>query len=402
MNSLKIKTLSIATIALILLTVVTLVGIAIPAQAETDTLLYQFTGGPDGSAPYSGLLLKGTSLYGTTASGGNASAYGVVYAVNINTGKETILHTFGGQANNDGSLPYGALAFYKAGYYGTTLGGGKYNNGTIYKLVKKGKIYVETVLHSFSCTDGCNPEYVTLVFDKLGNLYGTTFNGGTYGNGTVFKLASDGTLTTLHSFNAGAGDGYSPVSGVALDKKGNLYGVTPIGGSHAAGTIYEITATGVYSTLYNFTGGADGWVPRSALVLDKKGNLYGTTQDGGAGCTWGCGVLYKFSPTTGVETVLHTFSGVPDGEYPMYGALVFDKLGNIYGTTEAGGAFPGGSNVGTMYKLAPDGTETILCNFDVKEGTVPLGSVALDKLGNLFTTASGGGLNFGTVIKVTP
>lgn len=410
MNSIyrKSKNSGMAEVALTMLAaVVLLIAMAIPAQAQTETILYNFSGSPDGYAPYAGPTLKGTTLYGTTANGGDSVGDGIVYAINTTTGKETILHTFGGQVNNDGSLPYGGVAFDKQGnMYGMTLGGGQYNYGTIYKLTKSGKTYVESVVHSFSCPDGCNPTYATPVFDKAGNLYGTTFYGGTYGNGTVFKMAPDGTLTTVYSFHAAGGDGYNPNTGVTLDTKGNIYGSAPVGGLYNDGTLYEISASGVFSTLYSFTGGADGWVPRSPLVY-KSGSLYGTTQSGGAGCTWGCGVVFKYTlakgKNPGKQTILYTFSGVPDGQSPMYGALVFDKLGNIYGTTAGGGSFNGGTNLGTVYKLAKDGTETILCNFDVTDGYQPEGNIALDTKGNIYTTASyGGQYTFGTVIKITP
>ena len=381
-------------------------GIGIPAQAQTETVLHHFSNSPDGFQPLAGPLVKGTTLYGTTVAGGDAVSDGVVYAINTTTGKETIVHTFGGHANGDGSLPYGGLTSYNGSFYGLTMNGGDYNYGTIYKITKSGKNYIETILHSFNCPEGCNPKYVRPVFDKLGNLYGTTFFGGAAGNGTVFKLALNGTLTTLYSFNSATGDGYNPNSGVVLDAKGNLYGATPIGGAYGYGTLYEITAAGAYKTLYNFTGGADGMTPHSALVF-RSGSLYGTTQAGGAGCTWGCGVIFKYTlPTAkkpGKETILYTFGGVPDGQSPMYGALVFDKLGNIYGTTAGGGSFPGGTNLGTVYKLAPDGTETILCNLELTDGYQPQGNVALDTNGNIYTTASfGGQYAFGTVIKIIP
>lgn len=407
MNSIQIRLLGAVAAALAM--VVLLGGIAIPAQAENETVLYNFARTPDGAYPYAGPLLKGTSLYGTAANGGDASDDGVVYAISTTTGKETILHTFGGHVNGDGSLPYGGLASYGGSFYGMTLNGGQYNYGTIYKLTKSGKNYVETVLHSFSCTDGCNPTYVTPVFDKAGNLYGTTFYGGYYGNGTVFKMAPNGTVTTLYSFHGGSGsgyDGYNPNTGVALDTKGNIYGSAPIGGLYNNGTLYEITASGVYSILYNFTGGADGWTPRSPLVY-KGGKLYGTAQAGGAGCSWGCGVVFQYTLAKGKNpgkyAVIYTFAGVPDGQSPMYGALVFDKLGNIYGTTAAGGSFPGGTNLGTVYKLAKDGTLTILCNFDLTDGYQPEGNVAIDTKGNIYTTAVfGGQYTFGTMVKITP
>ena len=418
MNSIyrQVKYSGMAAIALTMLAaVVLLAGIAIPAQAQTETLLHQFTGSPDGANPFAGPTLKGTTLYGTTMQGGNGpgnSGYGVVYAVNTTTGKETILHTFTGQQpDGDGAQPYGGVVSYNGSFYGTTLTGGEHQYGTIYKIAKSGKQYVETVLYSFSGgLDGAYPYYVTPVFDKLGNLYGTTAYGGQYGNGTVFKLAG-GIITTLHSFNSAGGDGYYPDAGVALDAKGNLYGAAPGGGAYGYGVLYEITAAGAYSVLYSFTGGADGMTPRSAIVF-RNGSLYGTTQAGGAGCTWGCGVIFKFTPAKGKKaaklTVLHTFAGVPDGMSPMYGKLVFDTLGNIYGTTQNGGAFDEGTNLGTVYKLAPDGTMTILYNFDQQpDGMGPLGNVVRDTKGNLYTTGAYGGngpgqYGGGTVIKITP
>jgi uncharacterized repeat protein (TIGR03803 family) len=399
----KTRHSSAVALALAMLAAVVLfAGIAIPAQAQTETLLHLFAGNPDGTHAYSGPTLKGPTLYGTTSAGGDAAGDGIVYAINTTTGKETILHTFGGSTSGDGSLPYGGVALDKAGnLYGLTRTGGQYNSGTIYKVTKKG---VETILYHFDGgLHGGNPAYVTPVFDKLGNLYGTTFYGGTYGNGTVFKLAPDGTLTTLYSFNSGAGDANSPNSGVALDTKGNLYGTTPIGGASNAGALYEVTAAGVYSILYSFTGGTDGSTPRGPVVY-KGGSLYGTTQLGGAN---GLGTVFKFTPKKGkkaaVETVLHSFAGGADGWDPFYGALVFDKLGNLYGTTAAGGQFPGGSNLGTVYKLAKNGTETILFAFDLTDGYEPYGNVALDTKGNIYTTAAyGGNSNYGTVIKITP
>ncbi|MGA3092437.1 MAG: choice-of-anchor tandem repeat GloVer-containing protein [Terriglobales bacterium] len=402
--------MNIVRIALTLAVISTLPLIAArPAQAQTEKLLHQFTGSPDGATPCAGPVLKGTTLYGTTMEGGNGTGDtgdGIVYSLTT-TGNETILHTFAGNQYGDGSEPYGGLTLdTKGNLFGTTINGGSSCNcGTIYKLTKSGKNYTESVLHSFSGSDGTNPYYVTLVFDKLGNLYGTTNGGGSYGNGTVFKLTPDGVLTTLHNFT-GQADGGVPDSGVALDTKGNIYGVAPGGGAYGYGVLYEITAAGAYSVLYNFTGAADGMLPRGAPIF-KGGKLYGTTQAGGAGCTWGCGVIFEFTlakgKVAGKETVLHTFSGT-DGYYPMYGPLTFDKLGNLYGTTLDGGP----SNLGNVYELAPDGTITTLYNFDQQpDGMSPMGGVTLDTKGNVYTTAAyggndGGEYGGGTVIKVTP
>jgi len=398
----------------IALVILVLTAVAPMAQAQTETLLHQFTGSPDGANPYAGPVLKGTTLYGTTMEGGTGpgdTGYGIAYAISTTTGKETILHTFTAntQAPYDGVEPLGGVAVYNGNLYGTTLGGGLYDGegyGTIYKIAKSGKKYVETVLYAFTGgLDGANPEYGTLVFDKAGNLYGTTVGGGYYGNGVVFKLAG-GILTTLHSFYQAGGDGYSPDSGVTLDTKGNIYGTAPGGGAYGYGVLYEVTAAGQYSILYSFTGGADGGTPRNALIY-KGGNLYGTAQSGGAGCTWGCGVIFEYTlakgKKAGKETVLHTFNGT-DGLYPLYGALVLDKQGNLYGTTSDGGP----TNLGNVYKLAPDGTLTTLYNFDQQpDGMSPFGGVVLDTEGNIYTTAAyggnyGGEYGGGTVIKITP
>jgi uncharacterized repeat protein (TIGR03803 family) len=385
------------------------VAAAVPSQAQTETLLHQFTGSLDGAAPIAGPVLKGTTLYGTTVEGGNGPGnpgYGIVYALTT-TGNEKILHTFAGNQNGDGSEPYGGVVVDAHGnLYGVTdYGGNSCNCGTVYKLTKSGKSYVETILYSFSGSDGAYPYYVTPVLDKLGNLYGTTWGGGYYGNGTVFKL-SGGILTTLHSFGSVGGDVYKPGSGVTLDANGNLYGAASSGGAYGYGALYEITSQGTYSVLYNFTGGADGSSPQGPPVF-KNGKLYGTAQSGGAGCTWGCGVVYEFTPAKGKkaakETVLHTFNGT-DGLYPMYGSLVFDKEGNVYGTTIDGGP----TNLGNIYKMAPDGTVTTLYNFDQQpDGCAPFAGVTVDAKGNVYAAAAYGGngpgeYGGGTVIKVSP
>jgi len=399
----QMKQSGVAALALTMLAAAVLsAGIAIPAQAQTETVLYSFAGtpgsGPDGAYPQSGPILKGTTLYGTASQGGSAGC-GIVWAVSTTTGKETILYTFQGEPN-DAWRPMGGLTYYKGSFYGTTVdgpsgpGGGI---GTVFKISKSGKKYVEEILFVFDITDGSAPGAVTPVFDSQGNLYGTTTGGGSPGNGTVFKLTPGGTESVLHNFNC-SNDGCVPWAGVTLDKKGNLYGTTQIGGAYGYGTIYEITAAGSYSILYNFVGGNDGLYPWNPPVLDKKGNLYGTTENGGSG---GYGTVYKFNSKTGQKTILHNFyGGTLDGASPFDGALVFDKVGNIYGTT-AGGGIVGG---GTMYKLAPDGTFTILHSFtNQPDGDGPMGNVVFDKQGNLYTTTSAGGATTnGAVIKLTP
>jgi len=395
----QVKQSGVAAIALTMLAaVVLLAGIAIPAQAQTESVLFSFTYGPEGAFPLAGPILKGTTLYGTASQGGY-NANGTVWAVNTTTGKETTLYEF--QAgDNDGYTPMGGLASYKGSFYGTTCGGphGQPGGpGMIFKLTKSKKTYVETILHIFDTSDGACPNFVTPVFDAQGNLYGTTSGGGSGNSGTLFKLTPTGTLTILHNFcNYCAGDGQVPQSGVTFDKKGNLYGTTQVGGTYTYGTLYEVTASGTYQILYNFMGGNDGLYPMAPPVLDKKGNLYGTTENGGSG---GYGTIWKFNPKTGQKTILYNFSSTPDGSSPWAGALVLDKEGNLFGTTTGGG-----NGSGTIYELSPDGTLTYLHSFSNQpDGDQPYGSVVFDKQGNLYTTTThGGATQYGAVIKVTP
>jgi uncharacterized repeat protein (TIGR03803 family) len=403
MNSIyrQVKHSGVAAIALTMLAaVVLLAGIAIPAQAQTETVLYSFQGspsgsGPDGSAPAAGPILVGTTLYGTTLWGG---AYGVgsVWAVSTTTGKETILYSFQGGAS-DGEYPYGGLAYYKGSFYGTTANGPTpgYQGGIIFKLTKKGKKYVETILHEFTGPEGSGPMYVIPVFDKEGNLYGTTSGGGADSAGVVFKMSPSGEITVLHSFdyNCPPCDGFTPLGGVSIDAKGNLYGQTNGGGTYDWGTVYEITAAGGYNILYNFDV-TDGYNALAPPVL-KKNILWGTTEGSGGAY----GTVYKLNPKTGQRTLIHQFTGYPDGASPGAGPFVFDKEGNLYDTSGAGAA-----ECGTIYKVTPAGDLTYLYNFTCQpDGFNPWGSVVFDKSGNIYTTTTQGGTNnVGAVIKLTP
>jgi uncharacterized repeat protein (TIGR03803 family) len=251
---------------------------------------------------------------------------------------------------------------------------------------------VEHIIHSFGVfPKGANP-YGPLARDSSGNFYGTTYQGGTANLGVVFKLGTGG-YQVLHSFEGGS-DGASPYAGVTLDSAGNIYGTTYAGGASNVGVVYKIDASGSETVLYTFTGGADGGWLLAGVILDSKGNLYGTTAYGGSGpgpCLYaGCGVVYKLDPT-GQETVLHAFTGGADGGNP-YAGLTADSAGNFYGTTYAGGITTGGCfqshGCGVIYRIDTSGNETVLYTFGgtISTGAAPYAGVILDPAGNLYGT----------------
>jgi uncharacterized repeat protein (TIGR03803 family) len=372
------------------------------AQAQTLTVLHSFSSsGADGFFPHAGLVMdKEGNLYGTTVFGGSFGVlFGTVFKVDT-TGTETVLHSFSGA---DGQLPDAGLVMDKEGnLYGTTdFGGASFTvnpsgYGTVFKLDTSGK---ETVLHSFTnAPDGAVPE-AGLVMDKEGNLYGTTFDGGASGWGTVFKVDTTGKETVLHSFSFSFADGADPVAVLVRDSNGNLYGTTVVGGTSGVGTVFKVDKTGKETVLYSFTGGTDAAYPDAGLVRDSKGkskgSLYGTTIYGG---TSGYGTVFKLD-TSGKETVLHSFTSAPDGAVPEAG-LVMDKEGNLYGTT----AFGGSSGYGTVFKVDTIGNETVLHTFTGgTDGAAPTAGLVMDKEGNLYgITDFGGSHGCGTVFKLVP
>jgi uncharacterized repeat protein (TIGR03803 family) len=246
--------------------------------AGNENVLYSFTGYPaDGKYPFSSLLpdTRG-SFYGTTNTGG-AYGYGTVFKVST-SGTETVLHSFG--SGTDGAYPYCGLVWGGGGnLYGATYLGGTYGLGTLFKMNKSGS---EVVIHSFAGTpaDAAGPYLGSLVWDAAGNLYGTTAAGGASNFGTVFRLDKTGNETVLYSFTGGS-DGENPYAGLIRDAAGNLYGTTYQGGTSNFGTVFKLDKTGKKTMLYNFTGGADGAYPTARLIRDVTGNLYGTTALGG-------------------------------------------------------------------------------------------------------------------------
>jgi uncharacterized repeat protein (TIGR03803 family) len=368
-----------------------------PWKSHHYKVLYSFKGGSDGAYPTGNLLQDAAgNLYGAASLGGPPHCYGTVFKLNT-AGKKTILHCFRGSPV-DGAVPNGGLIRDAAGnLYGTTYtgGGGSDSCGIVFKLAEDGK---ETVLHRFDKLDGCSP-FAGLVRDTKGNLYGTTYIGGLYNDGTVFKLDAAGALTVLHSFNWGV-DGDMPEAGLLLDGSGNLYGTTEFLAGYA-GDVFKLSRTGVFTVLHAFTSPPeDGRYPAAGLIRDAKGNLYGTTQAGGSGGD--NGTVFQIDQH-GVETLLYGFGG-SDGEVPQ-AALIRDRKGNFYGTTLEGGLNRCGAyyGCGTVFKLDGSGKEEVLHKFTYVDGSQPDGGLIRDREGNLYGTATDGGpFGHGVVFKITP
>jgi uncharacterized repeat protein (TIGR03803 family) len=318
--------------AALTLAVVLVSGIvsASSAQAQTFTDLYNFTGNPDGAYPYAGLIRDTAgNLYGTTLEGGSSNS-GTVFKLDA-SGTETVLHNFAG-GPSDGAYPYAAVVMdTKGNLYGTTYECGPSNDGTVYKLSSTRK---ETVLHNFAGapSDGANPFLSNLFMDTKGNLYGVTEEGGSSSEGVVYKLSKSGTLTVLHSFAGTSSDGCYPLGTPAIDTDGNLYGTTEACGASEAGIVWKVSKKKTETVLHNFAGGLlDGEYPFAGVIMDAKGNLYGVTEMGGASSF---GTVYELSKKGGL-TLLHSFTG-SDGEYPI-GGVIRDAKDNLYGTTLDGG-----------------------------------------------------------------
>jgi uncharacterized repeat protein (TIGR03803 family) len=370
------------------------------ARAQVYTVLHSFAGGADGATPY-GSLMRGSngSFYGTTFEGGTSGlcsgqGCGVVYKLNP-AGNYKVLHAFTGRPN-DGGAPFAELIMDKRGsLYGTTNEGGTNGSGTVFKVFPNGN---EIVLHSFNGTDGQAP-YAGLLRDAGGNLYSTTNRGGTFDSGVVFKLSTSGIETVLYSFNYA--DGHFPTAGL-VRVFGNLYGTTNQGGAYGYGAAFKLNAFSRRETvIHSFTGGSDGEYPQAGLIVDGHGNLYGSAYGGVVG--GGGGVVFKLNKAG--ETVLYSFSAGSDGTAPGFGYLVRDATGNLYGVTNQGGDFSCSSyGCGTVFKVDPNGVETVLHAFKGgTDGQYPNGGVIRDQAGNLYgTTNRGGAYGYGTVFKITP
>jgi uncharacterized repeat protein (TIGR03803 family) len=426
--------------------------IADPAQAvgsrkTRERILYSFQNGPDGALPQSPLIAdQAGNLYGTSpgaaGDGKCDTGCGAVFELSppsTRGGRWTfaVLHTFGKVP--DGGFPWAGLIFGGAGkLYGTTNIGGAFNQGTVFELTPPsdpGGVWTEKVLYSFRALDDGAVPIAGLLRDRKGNLYGTTAEAGSYGGGTIFQLSPPPKAgvpwseTSLHSFGSGT-DGWWPAAALIADKSGNLYGTTEWGGfstfycGSGCGTVFQLAppaskgAAWTETVIHEFKGGVpgDGASPLSALVVDPAGNLYGTTsvsQDGG-------GTVFQLAPPvskggTWTETVLYRFPQyAADADYPQAG-VIFDKSGDLFGTTEVGG---GHAEMGAVFRLTRPAalsgvwTDTILHSFiqHNSDGEYPYAAVVFGKDGLLYGTTTFGGTGTcpdvitgcGTVFSIAP
>lgn len=412
-----VSSLSAVTVMLSLVLVMT----STASAANTEKVLYSFTGGADGSEPHAGLVFdQSGNLYGTTAYGGLYGG-GVVYRLSPNangTWTQTVLHSFTG--GSDGAYPdWDRLAIDALGnLYGVTANGGIYGGGTLFMLSPNSDgTWTDTVLHQFTWgRDGGQPR-TTPIFDATGNLYGTASYGGAYGCGTAFRLTpgpnTKWTYRVIHQFRDQPA--CSPWSSLIFDAAGSLYGTTrnQVGGCGdppwECGTVFQLTPspnnTWTYKVVHQFRGGKGGADPSvSGLVFDDAGILYGTTEHAGS---YAFGVFFKLTPDMNNHwdfQVLHQFRENSDGSYPQ-GQVARDLTGNLYGTAAAGGVY-GGGNLFEM-SLNPNGTRTfmVLYNFGGADGYSPAGGagVVMDAAGNLYgTTVVGGAYGYGVIYQITP
>jgi uncharacterized repeat protein (TIGR03803 family) len=362
------------------------------AGAQTFIPLYSFIGGHDGDNPIAGLVQGNDgNLYGTTYEGGT-NGEGTIFRVTA-SGTETPLYSF--TDGSDGSHPYAGLIQASDGnLYGTTEFGGTNGDGVVFRMTTNG---VLTPLYSFTGGhDGEDPRG-GLVQASDGYLYGTATGGGTNGDGTVFRITTNGVLMPLYSFTGGH-DGTFPEAALVQANDGYLYGTTYQGGISnfisGYGVVFRITTNGVLTPFHSFTNGYDGADPAAGLVQASDGNLYGTATGGGTNFD---GVIFRIT-TNGVFTPLYSFTDGHDGALPE-GGLVQANDGNLYGT-----AYDGGTNgYGGIFRITTGGTLTPLYSFtDGHDGADPFAGLALAGNGNFYGTVSGGGTNFdGTVFELT-
>lgn len=363
------------------------------ALAQNFSVLADFNG-TNGANPLTMTLVQGLdgNFYGTTSLGG-ANSNGTVFKI-TQTGVLTTLYSFCAQPLcADGFYPQGGLLLATDGnLYGTTSSGGANGYGTVFKITSQGEL---TTLHSFSPAEAGVPS--ALVQGENGDFYGTSMTGGSSGKGTVFKITFAGTFTTLYTFctQTNCPDGYFPRSALVEGSDGSFYGTAISGGADIYyGTIFKITRAGMLTTLHSFDG-TDGDYPIGALVQGLDGSFYGTTADGGTNCPpTGCGTAFRITAAESLTTLFDFDS--THGANPFSG-LIQGTDRNFYGTTTLGGnltcSAPNTSSCGTIFEISPGGTLTTLHNFGFTDGYFPEGGLLQSTTGTFYGTTYAGGNN---------
>jgi uncharacterized repeat protein (TIGR03803 family) len=393
--------------AMFVASLITAAGGASSAVAQTETLVYSFAGGTsDGANPYSGLSFDGSGNLIGAADAGGSLGQGIIFKVTT-AGIETVLYNLPGSGSGAG--PTGTPVvdssgnIYGTAAYGSITSGVGSGDGVVFKLAAS--TYAPTTLWTFSGSNGANP-FAGVVLDSTGaNLYGTTVGGGAHSDGTVYKVptTTPATITTLNSFAGATTDGNYPYAGVIFQRGGNLFGTTALGGPTLnAGTVYMQPPSVTPDTIeHPFGTSANGSSPRGRLVADTSNNLYGTTFIGGNAA--GDGVIFELT-WNGISSytysVLHTLAGgSSEGANPWAG-LVFDNSGNLYGTAPSGGT----SGYGVVFEITSTGAYSTVHNFagGINDGANPYGDLLYDKANNILygTTANGGASSKGTVFKI--
>lgn len=401
---------------LVYLTLITLVlSFARAGHAQAFSVIHTFNGA-DGQHPQAGVTLRAGVLYGTTFSGGSGG--GTLYELKHQGSNWAATPIYLFDSNEVGENPWARIVFGPDGrLYGTTALGGDFNRGTVFDLVPPLSVcktvncsWKPTLLHGFidNGLDGLRPGYGDLAWDQQGNIYGTTQLGGNSVFGTVFQLTPSGntwTETIIHNFTDSFPDGGKPYGGLVIDRNGNLFGTTSDAGAFGRGTVFELSyVVGIgwqETTIHNFNSPTEGGTPRSGLLLDNSGNLYGTTGDSGPG---GGGTVFELVPSGSGYTfnLLYSFSGPPGGICGPQADLTMDAGGNLYGTTYCDGA----NKMGNVFELTNTGNGWAYASlYDFTGGADagdPISNVTIDTDGTLYGTASGINGSNGVVWMIKP
>ncbi len=363
--------------------VATLGVVTVTGNGVTMSTLNSFSGGNDGGNPNGLVETADGNFFGMTQNGG-LDGYGTLFQMDAD-GTITVLHSFTG--GNDGGHPQDALVQGPNGsFYGTTFDGGLYGNGTVFNATSNG---FPNTLFPFNVTNGDLP-FAGVTLSSDGNFYGTTYQGGPAASGTIYRITPAGQLTTLYTFTGGV-DGGSAYAGLTQGIDGSLYGTTFAGGTVNGGTVFNITTNGAFTGLFSFAG-TNGAFPYAGLVQDENGTFYGVASGGGS---HNAGTIFK-RVNGGKLTNIYSFTGGSDGAQPA-GGLLLGADGNLYGTTASGGNY----GDGTVFRITRDGTFTNLLQFDGYNGANPSAALTQGADGNLYgTTQNGGQGGAGTIFRL--